>query len=80
MTTLRILPPDPGPIGFLVSVVSPGKDTAWFVVGSECGCADKRDHGSAVYRINIIPYSQHCCECGKELVKGGSIRDLFDGT
>lgn len=68
--------PNDGPLGFLVSA---GKDTGWLVVGN-C-CAEKHEHSaSKVYRANIIPYSQHCCKCGKELVPGGSIRDLFDGT
>lgn len=37
-------------------------------------CAIHRDlvaeHATAVYPVNIIPYSQECHECGKDLVKG----------
>lgn len=52
-----------------------------YVVIGRC-CIDKiGPHTLArVYRANVIPYSQRCCDCGKELVPGGSIRDLFDGT
>ena len=69
---------DNEPIGYLINIVSSG-DTRWCVVGM-C-CAKVRAHTDhRVYRVNIIPYSQHCCECQAELVPGGTIRDLFDGS
>ena len=40
----------------------------WFVVGS-C-CASKVKHTSAIYHVNIYPYRQSCCACGKVLVEG----------
>jgi hypothetical protein len=63
------------PIGYMK--VKP-REVGWRVVGP-C-CAVDTDKSRPVLRVNIVPYSQHCCDCGKELVPGGSIRDLFDGT
>ena len=36
--------------------------------------------GSPLYISNIRPYKQSCCLCGKVILEGGSVRDLFDGT
>ena len=65
------------PIGFLKHKQG---TKGWRVVGRCCATRDDQRHASKLYRINVIPYSQHCCECGISLVEGGSIRDLFDGT
>lgn len=51
------------PIGFLVNLAGePGYRVA---------CADcTASRAKPVYLVNVFPYSQTCCDCGKTLVAG----------
>jgi len=44
----------------------------YVVVGDCCATAQQQISLPAVYEINVLPYKQPCCECGRELVAANS--------
>ena len=53
------------PIGYLVS-----NGDGFRVVGICCKNRTKHQLDTRIWAINILPYSQTCCECGGVLVEG----------
>jgi hypothetical protein len=63
------------PIGYLI--INPFPQTKVFAGYRVVGlcCASKiKSLGSKIYKVNVYPYRQSCCMCGKALVEGQSCR------
>lgn len=59
-----------GKVGYLTW--SPFGDAGWFVVCCVCAYSGRCSVAASIYGVNIYPYRQSCCACGRVLVEGQS--------
>ena len=66
-------------MSLLIGFLRPCGD-GYVVVGDCCVTAEQPASLVPVYEVNILPYRQPCCECGRELVSANAnLPVLFDG-
>ena len=66
-------------MSLLIGFLRPWGD-GYVVIGDCCATAEQQASLVPVYQVNIRPYRQPCCECGRELVTANAnFPVLFDG-
>jgi hypothetical protein len=64
----------------LIGYLRPWGD-GYVVIGTCCATDSQREMLTPIFEVNILPYRQPCCECGRELVAAnGNFPVLFDGS